>query len=249
MPIQHKLKEREANEIITVLKKNGIEATKLKDESGREVLWTIVIPKSEAQKTLRILQENSLPRRKDKGFNEIYGAAGMIPTATEERAKYLMAISGEMARTLKRIDGVLDARVHIVIPKQKILKNPTDKPPPPRASVLLIIRARPRPLLKKRQVKQLVAGSLESLAQKDISVVMIPRVKVSTSGASKDGGDAEGTTAVMMIRVAKADAMKLKIILGLMILGLVVFLGLFVWFFMRSASLKNRLKSLENNNF
>lgn len=243
MEIQHDLNEREANEIVDVLKKHGIEASKMINTSGRVPSYTLIVSKSESLRTIKVLQENNLPRRKEKGFNEIYGKGGMIPTATEERAKYLMALSGELSRTLKRISGVLDARVHLVIPKEKVLKNPDQKQVEPTASVLLVIRSKPRPMLRKTQVQSLIAGSLESLRRERVNVIMIPK----QGTAAPESEDNAGTTQVLIVRVAKSDATKLKMLLGAMILGLVIFLGLFVWFFMRTASLKNQLKAMNSN--
>lgn len=244
--LQHNLTEREANDMITLFKKNGIEATKLENKEGRVPTWTITVDKGEMQKALRIMRDNNLPRRKEQGFQELYGKAGMIPTASEERAKYLMALSGELSRTFKRVDGVLDARVHLVLPKKQVLKDPTKKAPRPRASVMLIVRANPRPLLRKKQVQAMVSGSIEKLQRSDISVIMIPQRGVAEATG---GGDGEALTNVLMVRVARSDSMKLKMMLGLMILGLVIFLGLFVFFFMRAASLKNQLKASRNGSY
>ena len=50
-------------------------------------------------------------------------------------AKTMQAITGELARTLKSIDGILDARVHVVIPEESVLRTKEDEKPETTAAV------------------------------------------------------------------------------------------------------------------
>ena len=242
MPIQHGLTERQANRIITLFAANKIEATKLADTSGREVKWTIIVSKSDVANAIALLQKHNLPRDPEKGLEAVYSQTGMIPTATEEKAKYLMALSGEVNNTLRQIDGVLDARVHLVIPRDQILRNPSDPKPQPRASVLLVTRKSPAPAVKMSDIQRLVAGSLEDLDVKNVTVVFAPQGDAPTADGS---GDAlAGTSNVLGLKVAADDANKLKMILGLVSFLMVIFVILFIWSFIRSASLKSQLRAM-----
>lgn len=248
MPIQGGLTERQANQIIVLLSKSNIQANKMKNAEGREVTWQIVVSKSDAAKAIGILQANNMPPKKDKGFNEVYGKSGMIPTATEERAKYMMALSGELTKTLKTIPGVLNARVHLVIPKDKLLRRPGEKQPPPGASVLLSTKtkvARNRRQRKSlvRDVKNLVSGSIERLNINRVKVVVRTSMMSDDLGKSSSAGGDASYKNVLMFRVAPGDANKLKMALGAMVLLLGVFLVLFLLFFFRAASLKNQLRA------
>jgi type III secretion protein J len=243
MSIQHGLTERQANRIITLFAANKIDAMKLADTSGREVKWTIMVNKSDVANAIALLQKHNLPRDPEKGFEGVYGQTGMIPTATEEKAKYLMALSGEVNNTLRQIDGVLDARVHLVIPRDQILRNPNDPKPQPRASVLLVTRKSPAPAVKMSDIQRLVAGSLEDLEVKNVTVVFAPQGDAPT--ADGVGGDAlAGTSNVLGLKVAADDANKLKMILGLVSFLMVIFVILFIWSFIRSASLKSQLRAM-----
>ncbi len=247
MPIQGGLTERQANQIIVLLAKANIQATKQKNAEGREVTWSIIVSKSEAAKSIGVLQANNMPPKKERGFNEVYGKAGMIPTATEERAKYMMALSGELTKTLKSIPGVLNARIHLVIPKDKLLRRPGEKQTPPRASVSISTKtkmARNKVLRMGliRDIKKIVSGSMERLQPKNIQVVVRASIMSSDDNAEPKSST-DGYKNVLMFRVAPDDASKLKMALGAMVLLLGVFLVLFLLFFFRSASLKNQLKA------
>ncbi|MCB9638801.1 MAG: hypothetical protein H6728_07540 [Myxococcales bacterium] len=243
VPVQHGLSERQANEIIVLFAKNGINATKMADTSGREIKWTIMVDSSNNAKAIRLLQRHNMPFEQEKGFQGVYGTTGMIPTATEEKAKYLMALSGELQNTLRKVDGVLDARVHLVIPKERILKNPNDPKPQPRASVMMIVRMSPAPAITSKDVKELLRGSLEDLSANNINVVF---VRQRPDGAGDDASATGGAdmAAFLGVRVASSDTTKLKIIVGLLCACILLFLGLFVWSFFRSASLKNQLRAM-----
>ena len=45
-----------------------------------------------------------------------FAQASLVPTATEERVRAAQALSGELSRSLERLEGVLDARVHLSLP-------------------------------------------------------------------------------------------------------------------------------------
>ncbi len=261
VPIQHGLSEKEANQIIVLLAKAKppIIAQKMKVAEGREVKWSIVVPKSDAIRAIKILQAHNLPPSKEKGFSELYTGGSMIPTATEERAKFILALSGELVRTLKKIPGVLDARVHLMIPKEKILRRPNEQPPLPSASVLLVVDPKIFPkskIVRGRRifgprdkliidVKNLVSGSVERLTPQRVSVVIRNSIladssTVLSSGTSDADREEEMFTKVFTVRVHTEDAGKLKIILASIILVGGIFIVLTLLLFFRNAALKKQ---------
>lgn len=177
--ILHGLSESEANDVVVMLERNHISAHKDKEEGGREITWKISVPKAHTANSMFLLKENELPRPKSAGL-EIFNRGSLIPTATEERAMFLQALSGELARTLSSIDGVLDARVHINIPQQDDLADKTNRPEPS-AAVLIKYRAevtpekkRPPPPIAEEQVQSLVARTIQDLKPANVSVVAVP---------------------------------------------------------------------------
>jgi len=121
----HDLDERDANEVVVLLDRHHISSQKLPDgEVGgnKGTHYKIQVASGDSSDAWRILTENHMPQKKDNGYAEVFATAGLIPTSSEEKAKMLAAIEGELARTIKSMDGILDARVHVVIPEDSVLK-------------------------------------------------------------------------------------------------------------------------------
>ena len=171
--LQSGLTEQEAQEIVVALNDNGIDASAQKapgEKKGSEQ-WTVAIHGGDQNlvRAWRVLKENGLPREKDKGMDEVFANAGMIPTATEEKARLLVGLAGEMSRTLKSVAGVVDARVHVVLPDNSPLLEKSEMAATT-ASVLLKYRGS-EPPLKEEDIKRLVARGVEGLQPDNVAVV------------------------------------------------------------------------------
>ncbi|MBI5549811.1 MAG: type III secretion protein [Deltaproteobacteria bacterium] len=215
--IQHELTESEANDIVVLLERNRISAKKEKEEGGREVTWKIAVPKAHMATAMLVLKENELPRPKTKGL-EMFDRGSLIPTATEERAMYLKAITGELSRTLSSIDGVLDARVHINIPQIDDLADRSARPEPS-AGVLMKFRANaeqgkkaPPPPIAEEQIQQLVARTIQDLKPQNVSVIMTTAAPPQVLDSSP--GDVE----LLGIRMAASSVRTFQAILATLVL-------------------------------
>jgi len=167
------LSEQDAQEVVVLLNEHGItaSASKAVGEKKGEEKWTVFIRGGDQNlaNAWRVLRENGLPRQKDKGLDDVFSNAGMIPTATEEKARLLTGISGEISRTLKAIVGVVDARTLVVLPELSPLVDKSQRVPPT-ASVLIKYRGSAPPL-PEQDVKSLVARSVEGLQPENVAVV------------------------------------------------------------------------------
>ena len=85
-------------------------------------------------RSLEIIKEHSLPRQSYESLGSVFSAQGMISSQTEEQARLSYAISQELANTLSKIDGVLNARVHVVLVQHEQASGVTT---PPSAAVFL----------------------------------------------------------------------------------------------------------------
>ena len=167
------LTESEAQEIVVLLSEHGIDASSVKTagEKKGSVSWTVMIHGGDQNlaRAWRVLQENGLPREKDKGLEDVFSNSGMIPTATEEKARLLVVISGEISRALKSVDGVVDAHVLVVLPESSPLLDKSERVPPT-ASVLIKYRGSNLPL-SEEEVKKLVSRAVEGLQPENVAVV------------------------------------------------------------------------------
>jgi|GEM_PF-508831 type III secretion protein J len=180
--ILHDLDEAEANHILDTLLQRGIAATKTRTTAGTKVGYTLSVPSDDAPRSWQLLRQYGLPRIKPKGLGEIFGKVGLVPTATQERALLRHALAGEISQTLTAVEGVYQARVHVVIPERDPLSPPDTATKAPRASVLLIV-GKTSPL-SEDDVKKLVAGGLDGLKADAISVVISTQTNVGPRGQS-----------------------------------------------------------------
>jgi type III secretion protein J len=206
---------------VAALERAGVAAEKLVDDAGvsfgSAATFTVRVPRGEGARALDLLRAAGLPRDRRRGFAETYGQPSLIPTASEERARYLDALAGEIERTLEAVDGVVGARVHLV-PEEgdpTSLEGPGIKPrSAARAAVLL--RARPgRASLSEADVQRLVAGSVPGLEPAAVAVV--------TTGAPDPGEPRPVLAAVGPLRVTAGTR---PLLIAALAVGLFVLAGL-----------------------
>lgn len=171
-PIVHDLTERDANEIMVVLDSKGIKSRKVVAE-GRVVTWLVEVPESSATTARRILVDAELPKPKSLRLADVFKESGMIPTASEEKAKMLMGIQGEVEQKIKLIPGVLDVHCQVVIPDKEAIRDVNQAKPEPLASVVIVYE----PLVgdqlpfKIEDIQNAVAASVEDLKPARVTVL------------------------------------------------------------------------------
>jgi type III secretion protein J len=165
------LTEDDAQQIVVLLRENGINATAGLDPSQKTPVWLVnVRGQSDTMvRAWKILNENGLPREKVKGLEDVFANSGMIPTAAEEKARLLSGLDGELTRTLDSLPGVVNARVQVALPDNTPLLDKSEQPPPT-ASALIQFRG-DQPPLKDVEVKNLIAKSIEGLTPGNVAVV------------------------------------------------------------------------------
>ncbi|HXU60481.1 MAG TPA: secretion protein [Polyangia bacterium] len=173
--VLHAVDERAANEATAALERAGIGADKAVEESspaaGSATAFTVRVAAGDANRAIDLLHALGLPREHRRGFAETYGQPSLIPTPSEERGRYLNATAGEIEKTLETIDGVLGARVHLVLEDGDPLALDAKPREPARAAVL--IKARPgAAAVAERDVQRLVAGSVAGLDPASVAVVV-----------------------------------------------------------------------------
>jgi type III secretion protein J len=215
-PIRHGLEEPSANEVVSALERAGIGAEKARDEATSPTSFLVRVSQGDAVRALDVLQTLGLPRDRRPGLAETYAHPSLIPTPTEERARYLDALSGEIARTLETVDGVLSARVHLVLEELDGLEG---KPRLPARAAVLLKTSGGVPI-KEADVQKLVAGSVPGLQAAAVAVVSTPAAEV------KGGG---GMTPVGPLRVTAGTRSLLvgALVVALAVLALLAVLLLF----------------------
>lgn len=170
--LQSGLSNTDANEIVALLQKNGVSVTKTRDKLGA----ILTVREGQLGKANSLMQAAGLPRKAQTDLGQVFKKEGMISTPLEERARYLYALSQELEYTLSKIDGVVVARVHVVLPERVAPGEPVK---PSSASVFLKVKSQFDEDLIVPRVKRLVTTSIPGLAGEEsgsrkISVVVTP---------------------------------------------------------------------------
>ncbi len=162
------LSAEQADRVVVALDEASIGASKEASEGGEG--YDVHVAASDTGHALAVLRAAELPRREDPGIDDLFAEASLVPTITEERARFTAAIAGELARSIETIDGVLDARVHLAVPEAR-LRAYDAAPEAPRASVL--VKRERGAHLDERAVRSLVAFAVPGMRVEDVAVVTI----------------------------------------------------------------------------
>lgn len=168
--LNHGLSESDANEVAAELGRYNIQTEKRSDKEG----ITVLVSAPELNRAVHILDAAGLPRPARTSLGEVFQKNGVISTPLEERARYIYALSQELEATLSQIDGVVVARVHVVLPERIAPGEPVQ---PASAAVFIKYRTDLDPDTIEPRIRRMVASSLPGLAgrpDKDLAIVFVP---------------------------------------------------------------------------
>lgn len=169
------LDEAQSQEALAALGRAGIAAERAGEGAGKARRYGIEVASREHARAAFVLRAEGLPRIPEKGFADLYGASGMIPSPTEEKARFAKALAGEVATLLERLEAVADATVIVTVPTEDPLAPPDAPRGKATASVLLKLRpgASPAPSDEPSHddVRKLVAGAVPELSPDQVAVV------------------------------------------------------------------------------
>jgi type III secretion protein J len=162
-----KLEEQEANEMVAVLVQQGITASKRSDKDGSK---TIIVDEKRFAAAVTTLTEAGYPRKKFESIGDIFKPGGLVPSPTEERARWLYATDQELSATISQIQGVISARVEVVLPDTDLLSRS-----PSLSSASVFVRYKENSGIDRLvpQLKMLVANSVQGLGYDRVSIVLV----------------------------------------------------------------------------
>jgi type III secretion protein J len=203
------LSERQANEMVAVLRSAGIEAEK----EGQAGVFSIQTARADFPNAVRALNAQGYPRAEFDSMGSVFKREGFVSSPLEERARLVHAMSQEIANTLTSIDGVVQARVHLVMPERHPL---ADKAVPAAASVFIKHRPDKDMTAQVAQIKALVVNSIEGLPYDNVTVALFPAENLPTAKAATAGA------------VAPRNALQVPLMAGTVV-GLFTFGGGLLW--------------------
>ncbi|MCD7036940.1 MULTISPECIES: type III secretion system inner membrane ring lipoprotein SctJ [Pseudomonas fluorescens group] len=170
--LHRQLSEQEANEVIAELADKHIRAQKIPAKDG----VVVSVNANDIGRAVRTLEAAGLPRVARTSLGDTFKKEGVISTPLEERARYIYALSQELEATLSNIDGVIVARVHVVLPERIAPGEPVQ---PASASVFIKHDPRLDPDNIRARVRRMVASSIPGMAAaidnpQKLSVIFVP---------------------------------------------------------------------------
>ncbi|UCD63429.1 MAG: flagellar M-ring protein FliF [Candidatus Zixiibacteriota bacterium] len=161
-PLYSDLDQAEAGEIVSYLTDNRI-PYRLSD-GGRG----IEVPSGDVYKTRIALASEGLPRSGNMGYS-IFDENNLGMTDFLQNLNFRRALEGELTRTIMQLNEVQAARVHIVMPKERLFKKDQKE-----ATASVVLKLKGSTGLSKRQINgitHLVASSVEGLKPANIAIV------------------------------------------------------------------------------
>jgi flagellar M-ring protein FliF len=142
----------------------------------------IYVPQSKVLRVRMSLAEKGLPAGGTVGYEIFDNADALGTTSFVQNINHLRALEGELARTIRSIDGIEAARVHLVLPERELFSR--DKREPSASIVMKLSRG----TLATQQVKAiqyLVSSAVDGLTPNRVSIVD-ERGTLLASGAGDD---------------------------------------------------------------
>lgn len=185
---------------------------------------TVTVGKDHFADAVEILDRLGLPGERFTNLGEVFQSNSLVSSPVQERAQMLYALSEELSHTVSQVDGVLSARVHVVLPENDLMRQDGT---PSSASVFIRHAADldVGPLIPR--IKTLVANGISGLSYDKVSVVPVaavslaPRVEMAPS-----------TSAFLGIAMPAASIGRARWLFGIciaVVIGLTGALGGMLW--------------------
>ncbi|OYX30314.1 MAG: flagellar M-ring protein FliF [Caulobacterales bacterium 32-69-10] len=165
---------KEASSITAALDQSGVKYEVKGDGS------TIMVPRDVVASTRLMLSSKGLPTSGSVGYEIFDDAPALGQTDFVQTLNRQRALEGELARTIRSIQGVTAARVHLVLPKRQLFEEETETPS---ASIMVAVTGRGLSPEQIRAIRNLAAGAVPDLKPDRVTLV-------NEAGALLAGGEA-----------------------------------------------------------
>ena len=169
----------DANTIIRDLDSRGVKYEIKQDGS------TILVPRDMTTRLRMEFAGKGLPAGGNVGYEIFDKSDTFSATSFVQGVNQLRALEGELSRTIKGLDRVQQARVHLAIPEKKLFDREKQEP---RASIVLKVRGE-LDQSQIRAIRHLVATAVQGLKPEKVSIVdEAGRLLADGAGNEADAG-------------------------------------------------------------
>ncbi|WFU42713.1 flagellar basal-body MS-ring/collar protein FliF [Bradyrhizobium sp. CB82] len=155
------LSVEDSSSIIKDLERQGIQF-ELRNEGS-----IIMVPKDKVTRLRMKLAEGGLPKGGGVGYEVFDKSDALGTTSFVQNINHLRALEGELARTIRAIDRIQAARVHLVLPERPLFSR---EAPEPSASIVVRVRGSLE-AQQIRAIRHLVASAVNGLKPQRVSIV------------------------------------------------------------------------------
>ncbi len=155
------LSVEDSSSIIKDLERQGIQF-ELRNEGT-----IIMVPKDKVTRLRMKLAEGGLPKGGGVGYEVFDKSDALGTTSFVQNINHLRALEGELARTIRAIDRIQAARVHLVLPERPLFSRDA---PEPSASIVVRVRGSLE-AQQIRAIRHLVASAVNGLKPQRVSIV------------------------------------------------------------------------------
>ena len=184
---------KEAGSITQTLDQGGIKYEVKGDGS------TILVPRDQVASTRLMLSSKGLPTAGSVGYEIFDSQNAMGQTDFVQQLNRQRALEGELGRTIRSLDGITSARVHLVLPKRQLFEEDAEQPS---ASVTVGVGGREPGPDQVRALQNLVAGAVPGLKPDHVAVID-QHAKTLSGGEVGMATEADGRKSEVEQRIAK----------------------------------------------
>ena len=171
--------ERDINMMVMILEKNGITARR---QSNGDNKYSLVVEETDFTRAVDILASKGYPKKQFKSFGDIFSNDGIVKTPFEQRARFMHALNQELSQSLSEIQGVVTARVHVMIPETTRFGTAKQKT----SASVMIMHTKTKNLHHLiPKIKQFVSNSVSGVGYENVSVVMLPLEGIASEHKEK----------------------------------------------------------------
>ena len=184
---------KEAGTITAALDQSGVKYEVKGDGS------TIMVPRDQVASTRLMLSGKGLPTAGSVGYEIFDNASALGQTDFVQQLNRQRALEGELARTIRALDGITAARVHLVLPKRQLFEEEAELPS---ASVSIGVGGREPTADQVRAMQNLVSGAVPNLKPDRVTVVD-QHAKTLSGGDTGMAAEADSRKSEVEQRIAK----------------------------------------------
>ncbi len=160
-PVADDLPQREANEIVSVLRGHGIDS-QIQKQKGGQGRYSVIVSQSEFGESVTLLSALGLPLEKKTSFSDLVAQSGILPSSREvESLRLDRAAAAELEDLLKGHPSVAAASVVVRSHGLETGVSP---------SVSAVIQIKQGTILSVAETKQLLARTVPGLKADEVVV-------------------------------------------------------------------------------